>query len=296
MEIPVQMEWGDQTVDSFEDFVRFMRDVLPSTGSEDRLYWFRGQSDASWKLEPSLMRSLRHFELSLKEALQLEEQALGIFRCKAHLFLSPTLLAKIYTKPCWWAVMQHHGAPTRMLDWTISPYVAAYFAALHDGNKAPGAVWAFCSKNLHRSFVTRHGQPPEFDDPAAVSWYEGRLQELRDQQVVLPLEFKYVTSERIAAQQGRFTMGFDVLRNHNECIQAQVGDDHVRKIVIPHEKKAEFLLRLRDMNITGAALFPGIDGLGQAVSEYVSVGARYGPVICAQEHAAGKAVGRTAGS
>jgi len=44
---------------------------------------------------------------------------------------------------------------------------------------------------------------------------------------------------------------------------------------IPHDKKPEFLLRLKEMNITGATLFPGVDGLGQSVKELISLGQHY---------------------
>lgn len=273
------MLWKTDRVGSFEDFVRYLKDFLPSDGRDGRLFWFRGQGDAAWKLEPSLMRMLSHSTLAAREAAALEREALTAFCAKAHLFLSPSLVNKIYTTPCWWAVMQHHGAPTRLLDWSASPYVAAYFAALHNP-RADGVVWMFCRNRLKEYFSHRHGTPPDFSTTDAAAWYEDKLEELCGNNAVAPLEFQYVTSERIAAQQGRFTMCFDVRQEH-DCVIGQIGEgcEHVRRIAIPAEKKAEFLLRLREMNITGASLFPGVDGLGQAVSEIVSVGSAAKPGI-----------------
>ena len=264
------MAWESQTVHSFEEFVEQIAPLLPIASEPDHLFWFRGQSDQGWPLEPSFQRSLRRSNLGPDDVIHLEDEALMAFRSKAHFFVGAQLLDKVRTKPCWWALMQHHGAPTRLLDWTASPYVAAYFAALHDGGGEPGAVWCFCAGKLRSVFASLHGMPPEFDSADAPGWYEAKLHQLRARDIVLPLEFTYASSERQAAQQGRFTMCFNVFRAHEVVIE-QIGSRYVRKLVIPHEIKADFLLRLREMNITGASLFPGVDGLGKSVNELISV-------------------------
>jgi hypothetical protein len=186
----------------------------------------------------------------------------------------PELLAKVFTTLCWWAVMQHHGAPTRLLDWSRSPYVASYFAAQRSEDQAPGAVWAFCKNILSDEVAAIVGKPPEFDEKRAPRWYDGKLHELQGKEIIMPLEFSYITSERIVAQQGCFTMCFRVDAGH-DCLIEQVLSKYVRKFLIPHALKPEFSLRLREMNIAGSALFPGIDGLGQSIRELVDLRAHY---------------------
>jgi hypothetical protein len=278
--------WNDRKVRTFEEYVEQVKDILPSTASDQHLYWFRGQVDTRWFLEPALTRSLWPSggadSPRDKEGVELEKRALAAFQARAHQFVSPSLLAYVRTTPCWWALMQHHGAPTRLLDWTISPYIAAYFAVIQGADETDGAVWAFCSKKLRGAFENKQGKLKEFHVEGAAEWYEQKLIELEDQPVVVPLEFKYITSERIAAQQGRFTMCFQLRQSH-DCLISQTSPSDVRRIVIPRDKKVEFLLRLRDMNITGAALFPGVDGLGQSVKELVYLGRTYGQVISAQQ-------------
>lgn len=162
-----------------------------------------------------------------------------------------------------------HGAPTRLLDWTASPYVAAYFAVQHDDPNADGAVLCFCKNILEQRVKEGLGEePPAFHAVNAPDWYEEKIVSLRGQAIVMPLEFAYPSSERIATQQGRFTMCFDVLAEH-DCLIQQVLAPYARKFVIPQGTKAHFLLRLKEMNITGSALFPGVDGLGQSAKELV---------------------------
>lgn len=258
--------WAEVRVRDFGHFVDLTSDLTPSS---DHYHWFRGQSNAKWALEPSLTRALKGADVSADAAASIEEDAWKAFRSQAHLFVSPTLLDKVHTTPCWWALMQHHGAPTRLLDWSSSPYVAAYFACLSEPGES-AAIWCFCQQTLREQFEAREGWPPDFADPSALTWFEQKLKDLRGEPLVMPLEFGYPSSQRIAAQQGRFTMCFHAGHKH-DCVIQSVGPQHVRRFIIPAKKKLDFLLRLRDMNITGANLFPGVDGLGRSVTELIAL-------------------------
>ena len=265
------MSWNEIEVSGFTEFVTAIADVLPSGSSPDQAYWFRGQSNYAWPLTPSFLRSAELAARDMPEAVTLETQARESFQTKAHLFIQSHLLEKVKTTPCWWALMQHYQAPTRLLDWTASPYVAAYFAAQLDDDESVGAVWCFCSRQLRNRFETQHGMLPAFEAPDARAWFDDKLLTLAGKRTVIPLAFAYASSDRIVAQQGRFTMCFK-LREPHDCIKDCIGPNSVRKILIPHSTKREFLLRLREMNITGSALFPGADGLGRSVRELLWLG------------------------
>src|SRR5262249_55253479 len=189
------MAWKSVRVNDFEGFVSELRSMLPQKAEDRTRYWFRGQSNAAWDLEPSFLRGWSEGDLPLKAALGLEEEALKAFQFKAHLFVSPHLLEKVKTKPCWWPLMQHHVAPTRLLDGTPSPSVAAYFAAQQQGGaKEDGAVWCFCSGTLRNSFVENQGRIPDFESPEAPHRYDSKLKELSEEQLVIPLTFAYASS------------------------------------------------------------------------------------------------------
>lgn len=268
------------TVSSFEEFVKEVGEILTRNGENlIEQFWFRGQSNAEWDLSPSFLRITGLLGLTPQQAIELEIAAQNQFKHKAHLYANAALMEKVKTFPCWWAVMQHHGAPTRLLDWSMSPYVAAYFAVQQDGSGKPGAVWCVCRNHLESSFMKSYvDEFPDFtreeELDEKVRTLHKRLQDPETIHAVAPLNFKFATSERIAQQQGAFTMCLRIHQSHN-CISKQVGAENVKRILIPHELKPEFLSQLRLMNITASSLFPGVDGLGQSIAEFAALGVGY---------------------
>src|SRR5438034_6041654 len=98
------MTWQEKKVADLGDFIAALADIMPSTSMDRRRYWFRGQPDAKWGLAPSFMRS-RPTGIQAGDAISLEDAALKAFKSVAHFFVSPPLLSKVRTKPCWWALM-----------------------------------------------------------------------------------------------------------------------------------------------------------------------------------------------
>ncbi len=240
-------------------------------------YVFRGQARADWNLVPSLVRCAQDEHLDSAQALKIEEAATAEFQAQAHLHLPSQTIYHRRDLIGWWGLMQHHNAPTRLLDWTTSPFVAAYFAIEQKSNH-PGAVWYFHCHTLNE-FMIKTYQGYEFPTTT-----EMMAQVLLDPKAkhILYLGKPRTQTDRMAAQQTSATLSTQILADHGQILAEAVKTQEAKKeievygkLIIPKELKFEFLRRLRSMNITARALFPGVDGLGRSVAELVRLGAAH---------------------
>jgi hypothetical protein len=88
-------------------------------------YVFRGQADAAWTLESTLERMLGD-RWSADLARKCEDYSLSSFKSKYRIYCGGEHRPE--SKLAWLSVMQHYGVPTRLIDFTTSPYIALYFA------------------------------------------------------------------------------------------------------------------------------------------------------------------------
>jgi hypothetical protein len=256
------MDWPAQRLESWGHFTAVVSNISSPDEPFRPAYLFRGHADAGWRLCPLLVRLLGP-GVTAEEAIDVERRILEVFHAQSHLFLDPSSLPPVDDLPGWWALMQHHGAPTRLLDWTASAYVAAYFAVeglwqtdgaiclVHPGSVASAynSIPRAAPRPMHEVLV----------DPDAY-----------DSVLALPPTKQ---SARMAAQQGHFTMCTNILGDQQELLlracQPKAGDSgpQCARFIVPKESKPEYLYRLRAMNVTATALFPGIDGLGRSLAE-----------------------------
>ena len=91
-------------------------------GYTDGSWIFRGVNSADYVLKPSIARGTLHYDYSRK----LEDYVFTRFKRES----LPYLGFRPADDWDWLALAQHHGVPTRLLDWTESPLVAAFFAVI----------------------------------------------------------------------------------------------------------------------------------------------------------------------
>jgi FRG domain len=260
------MSWPISKVTSWDIYVSTMSRVRIGV-PPGATYTFRGQPNADYSLTPSIQRTVS--SLRRGDAIQVESVLLAEFQSQAHLLLRESLLPDYRDVISWWTLMQHHGAPTRLLDWTKSPYVAAYFAVESQPDR-DGAIWLFHNRRL----IVRMKELGEPSMEEVFKDLQGFFLSENNRSCCHLFERKQKI-ERMVTQQGGFTVSPDILANHADIIEQALlkNDDKewFRKIVIPAELKPEFLLQLHRLNVNGIALFPGIDGLGRSMKELATL-------------------------
>ncbi len=253
------MAWPTITIKDWASFEAFA-DQRASIGSPlQTTYLYRGQSDSSWPLHSSLLRIMKG-QVGGRYALDLEGRMQELFRSQAYIHFTMESLPDDSNLLSWWQIMQHHGAPTRLIDWSASPYVAAYFAVVHNWDK-DSAVWM-----IHPFSLNEAGEKA-----LAGTKFEQALTNELAPPVVIAIEMTR-HSNRTIAQQGHFTASANILGDQQTiieslCSASKNSEYTFRKIIIPKELKPQFLFRLHKMNVHSGALFPGQDGIGRSIYE-----------------------------
>ena len=109
----------------FDLHVQTIDELMRELNSLPNNFVFRGQSDAAWGLQSTLERTLGG-TWNAQSARKFEDYSLDVFKSKYHIYSGTEHLPK--SKLSWLSVMQHYGVPTRLIDFTTSPYIALYFA------------------------------------------------------------------------------------------------------------------------------------------------------------------------
>jgi|SRR5579871_1163748 len=253
-----------------------LRDVLEKLA--DAGWAFRGQADANWPLESSLTRYLKTYAGDPTGWLARESKILRTFQRKAHLLVPRTPDADEVLD--WLALMQHHGAPTRLIDFTWSPYVAAFFAlekattdaaiwAISSGPAIPNYRGFYISEMLSQILGFNHPQAPTRDDqrkfePPTILGSSSLRDATSEQFPLAVLGEPVLMNQRMTAQAGTFvipTIRIDV------PVQSLIPKDRVVKLrLVTESLRRQTMERLYNMNINNATLFPGIDGLARSLA------------------------------
>jgi hypothetical protein len=167
---------------------------------------------------------------------------------------------------------QHYRLPTRLLDWTSSPFVALFFA-IEDPEKdsLPGVVWCVdrlkTNRLLSEDLKSILGERRNLFSVEIMRRQFPDLQKFDAQSVSAPIWFEPpAIDQRIVAQFAFFSVLPGVSSSHLEWFRQ--NPQLYRRIVIPPSLKKEVRGRLQVLNITHRTLFPGLDGLARYLREY----------------------------
>lgn len=222
---------------------------------------FRGQEDASWPLLSSLSRHLFGFlpEKSLWQAR--EARSIRVFRRKAHNYLSNPYSIDDDLRCL--AMIQHHGGATRLIDFTKSPFVAAFFAL--EKSQQDVAIFALNTPLLWSAApnssptMTRDVIDPRINGNMEKFFYHNKND-------ILWVGEPENMDSRLVAQSGTFVVPGVLDKSIDQILQNYCAtQDIIKKIVLPQSIRQEGLYALYRMNITNATLFPDLEGLAKSI-------------------------------
>lgn len=265
--MPDEVENGISTYDlkswnEFFDFIRTKHSNCPA-------FIYRGEANSEWKVESTLDRLERQFSTRPNFSGSIpayfdhpptsRELHLNAFKeaVRGKRASNPPDL----TEDEWWALAQHHGLSTPMLDWTYSPFVALFFAFEEEKYIDSGQLVEPKKRVVYTLSVTCISEKNTSDSPS-------------------PLVFspKGETSYRLINQAGIFVkmpektdLELYVRENFTEettktAIPPQSARAILEKIMIPNHDRINCLKLLNKMNINRMSLFPDIDGSARYIN------------------------------
>jgi hypothetical protein len=236
-------------------------------------YVFRGLSDATYDLKPSIMRVGAHYR-------SVEPLLLSDFYQYARLDVPAGT-----SEWSWLTIAQHHGLPTRLLDWTYSPYVALHFAT-NDvgtaGHECDGVVWCVNYRETNSLLPSKLADELKalrkgvftVETLARVAPDLRALDELQSEEFVLFIEPPSLDARIVnqvalfsvishpASTDGSWPTGrIDEVLRRAQANRVDGGEAYLRKVIIRAALKWEIRDKLDQVNITERVLFPGLDGL-----------------------------------
>ncbi|MHB8199573.1 MAG: FRG domain-containing protein [Acidithiobacillus sp.] len=229
------------TKTTWKDFKHLIEDL------EETRYIFRGQSSPG-KLRTSFHRTNRS-NLSRYHKInipQLQHLISSVHRNYFSISEISELISML-------TLAQHHGYPTPILDWTISPYIAAYFAFLYTQIESkPGIVKPFSEHIRIYQFDLKEYQNdfPQFNEINDISLHVSFS-------VTSPLD-----NPRAIPQQSISCIStIDDIETYIEYLNKKNCKNYLSAYDIPISERAKALKDLELMGITHASLFPGLDGM-----------------------------------
>lgn len=249
------MKYKDVTVKSVGNLLT----ALKKQSRKNGVVWFRGQSVAGWRLIPSLARDDRH--LAVEQALRKR------FMQNAVPHLTPVPSSEWE----WMFTMQHHRAPTRLLDWSESPLAALYFVVSDAENaKRDGAVWCLDPLALNAeariaNFRFANEIPAFGVDEVLNSYLPSRVDGSPSTQSPVAIMGPR-NNARMAAQLGVFTINH---RDHTPIESIGAGK-HAWRWVVPSAAKKDIRRELELLGITALTLFPELDRVADVARELLN--------------------------
>ena len=256
---------------------------------------YRGHANHEWKLVSSLYRFLENYHPNIGNILysnMYEREMIKDFKYKYQAYTKNSMPNEDDMIE-WLSIMQHYGAPTRLIDFSYSPYIAL-FMALSEFSKTDSDIWCLNRFWCRTQFCNDYNSTEKKSDINEYI-YEKANQMILDVSNSMPCKRVYLIkpkliNERLIRQQGLFAiLGEDranlienlepFLKSKKETI-IEIDNlfDEINKsegfnsnnyalirIIIPKEFKFDLMYLLNKMNINAETIYPGLEGLGRSM-------------------------------
>lgn len=256
--------------------VNSISDLIEQLNNLPNNFFYRGHANANWALESSLERVIGR-NWSNEKAKRFEDLSLLQFKPKFHLYDHENVIPD--SKLAWLSIMQHYGVPTRLLDFTESPYVALYFALEaydpHSGHDL--AIFALDYTGILDHSIGHISSKDEEFKETRFSVYEKQdkiFEEIVDRfsyDIVWIAEPKQLNA-RLDRQAGSFLLSGNRVLKIQEVLNSKPYENVLMyKYRVHSSLYTGIFALLRKMNITSKSLYGDLDGLARSIKMQMQV-------------------------
>ena len=243
-----QSDNKNDSIDSWEKYKNWVSFVV----EQKKDFFYRGQTEHQWGLQTTFHRMANGLNITLQQYLETIIPEVHYYICAFHNELIDLSVPEEFGS--FLALLQHHGFPTPLLDWTLSPYIAAYFAYKDINDRCPQCEYVKIFIFDYLEWVKTFQQPLDLRNTSTkyVS--------------VLRPHAKY--NPRIIPQRGTYTVTnvSDMAQYILECSQT-ANKTFLYFVTLPVADRPKVMRELNLMGINEMSLFPGLDGLCESLKE-----------------------------
>src|ERR1700730_10174077 len=293
----IKIHMPDEKVTSLGKFIDRVHEMRKAWRVLDhKELWFRGEGEShdTSLLRPNLYRPPKGTAMkSIQDLLNIECELYDDFqRCGAQ--LCNERIEEAYRDWDWYYLMQHHSAPTRLLDWSDGALIALHFALRNktkdalrdettkddchpfvyvlDPDRLKDRLDTFVpeietAKKLWEDHVKRHTFFERREDEWEYAYLpadEKERDKLPIPSLPLVLDFPHIT-RRVAAQRSRFVVfGTEPSWLAEEFAR---GDSALKVIAVDPDYVSNIRVELRESGVTESVIYPDLDGLGREMNQ-----------------------------